>query len=165
VPVDPLSDDAAREQADRRACGRDEAVDADRFGLLRRPPKHRHDHAENHGRGHRATESLNKACGDQEALAVGEPAQQRRRREHREAGEEDPLAADQVTEATDEQQQAAERDQVRVHNPRQTRLREMEIGLDRRKRDLAVSMYRSKSSCTGRSQTGRSFRGTWSRTE
>jgi hypothetical protein len=40
----------------------------------------------------------------------------------RQAGDEDPLAAGQVAEAAGEQQQAGERDQVRVDHPGQTGL-------------------------------------------
>ena len=51
---------------------------------------------------------------------------------HGEAGEEHGPAADQVAEPAGEQQQAAERDQVRVDDPREARLREVEVLLDRR---------------------------------
>ena len=55
------------------------------------------------------------------------PQTQRRGGEHRQPGEEDPPAADQVAEPADQQQQTAERDQVRVHDPREARLREVQV--------------------------------------
>ena len=46
VPADRLGEDPADQQADRAAGGGDEAVDADRLGLLARLGEHRHDHAQ-----------------------------------------------------------------------------------------------------------------------
>ena len=99
VPRDGLGQHAAGEQADRGARGGDERVDADRLRLLPGLREHRHDHAEDHGRGHRAADALQEAGADQQALARGQAAEQRGEREEREAGEEHPLAADQVAEA------------------------------------------------------------------
>ena len=48
----------------------------------------------------------------------------------------DALAAEQVAHPAREQQQPAERDQVRVDDPRQPGLREAEIDLDGRQRDV-----------------------------
>ncbi len=53
-----------------------------------------------------------------------------------EADHEDALAAEQVAEASGEQQQAAEGDQIGVDDPREARLGEAEVALDRRQRDV-----------------------------
>ena len=79
---------------------RDEAVDADRLRLLARLGEHRHDHAEDHGRGHRAADALEEARARSASPGC-------RRRPHSsdaavksvEPGEEDARAADQVAEA------------------------------------------------------------------
>jgi hypothetical protein len=136
VPVDALGEEAAEQQADRRARRGDEAVDADRLRLLARLGEHRHDHSEDHCRGERSAGALDEARGDQHTLALGQAAEQRGGREDGEAGQEDAAAAEQVTEAAGQQQQAAEADQVGVHNPGEVRLGEAEVVLDRRQGDV-----------------------------
>ena len=136
VPVDRLRQDAAGQQADRAAGRGHEAVDPDRLGLLGRPREHRHDHAQDHSGGHRPADALDEPRADQQRPAVGQAAHQRGRREHRQPGEEDAPAPDQVAQPADQQQQPAERDQVRVDDPGQRRLREVQVGLDRRQRDV-----------------------------
>jgi len=83
-----------------------------------------------------AADALHKAGGDQQLLVRGQAAGQRGGGEQREADEEDPPTTDQVTEAAGEQQQAAERDQVAVDHPGERGLREAEVLLDRRQRDV-----------------------------
>jgi hypothetical protein len=73
---------------------------------------------------------------DQQRLAVRDRAEQRRAREDREPDHEHAPAAEQVAEPAGQQEQPAERDQVGVHDPREARLREAEIALDRRQRDV-----------------------------
>ena len=136
VPVDRVGQHAAGEQADRAAGRGDEAVDPDRLRLLLRLREHRHDHPEDHGRGQRAADALREAGADQHRLALGEPAQQRGDREDGQADHEDPPAPDEVAEPTGEQEQAAEADQIGVDDPGEARLREAEIALDRRQRDV-----------------------------
>ena len=112
------------------ATGRgDEGVDPDRLRLLARLGEHRHDHPEHDGRSHRAADALDEARADQELLAGREAADERRGGEHAKAGEEDP-AARSGRHAAGQEQQAAERDQVRVHDPGEARLREAEVVLD-----------------------------------
>jgi hypothetical protein len=136
VPVDALGQQAAQQQADRRAGRGHEAVDADRLRLLARLGEHRHDHAEDHGGRERAARALDEACADQDALALGQPAQQRGCGEDGEAGQEDAAAAEQVSKAAGQQQQSAEADQVGVHDPGEVRLGEPQIVLDRRQGDV-----------------------------
>jgi hypothetical protein len=73
--------------------------------------EHRDDHAEDHRRGHRAADALQEAGGDEQLLAPGQPAQQRRDREDPEAGQEHGPAPEDVAEAPGQQAQAAEGDQ------------------------------------------------------
>ena len=129
VPVDRLRDHAAGEQPDRAAGGGDEAVDADRLGLLAGLGEHRDDHPEDHRGGHRAADALHEARDHEHLLALRQAADQRGGGEDDEADHHDELAPGEVAEAPGEQQQAAEGDQVRVDDPREARLREAEIGL------------------------------------
>ena len=115
---------------------RDEAVDPDRLGLVGGLGEHRHDHPEDHRGAERAADALEEARADQHGLGLGDAAQDRRGREQDQSGEEDALAPDEVAEPAGEQEQPAERDQVRVHDPREARLREAEVALDRRQRDV-----------------------------
>ncbi len=119
VPADGLGEDTAGEQADRGTGGGDEAVDADRPGLLPRLREHRHDHAQDHGGGHGTTDTLGEPRNDQHLLTPGHAAQQGCHGEHAQAGHEDALAADQVAEPAGQEQQAGESDQVGVDDPGQ----------------------------------------------
>jgi hypothetical protein len=136
VVVDALGEDAARQQPDRAAGGGHEPVDPNRLGLLPGLGEHRHDHAEDHGRGHRPADPLHEPGDDQQALALRHPAEQRRDREHGEADHEHPPPADEISEPAGEQQEAAEADQIRVHHPGEARLGEPQIVLDRWERHV-----------------------------
>ena len=68
--------------------------------------------------------------------ALSGAAQQRGAGEQGDAREEDAPAADQVADPAREQQQAPERDQVGVHDPREARGREVQVFLDRGQRDV-----------------------------
>ena len=98
--------------------------------------EHRHDHAEDHRRGHRAADPLHEARGDQQRLAVGEPAQQRGEREDGDPGEEHAAPSDQIAEPPRQQQEPAEGDQIAVHHPCERRARETQLVLDRGQRDV-----------------------------
>ncbi len=136
VPADRLGQDPAGQQADRAPGGGDEAVDPDRLRLFLRLREHGHDHAEDHGRSHRATDPLEKPGADQHFLALGDPAEQRRGDEYNQTGGEETLASEQVTEPAGEKQQPPERNQVRVHDPGKVGLGETEVVLDRGQGDV-----------------------------
>ena len=136
VPVDRLGQHAAGKQADRAARRGDEAVHADRLGLVARRGEHRHDHPEHDRRRHGAADALDEARRHQHLLALRGAAQDRRGDEDDQAGHEDVLAPDEVAEAAREQQQPAEADQVGVDHPGEARLGEAEVVLDRRQRHV-----------------------------
>jgi hypothetical protein len=58
------------------------------------------------------------------------------RSEQRDAGHEQPAPPEPVGEATAEQQEASEGQRVRVQDPGETLLREPDVALDRRQRDI-----------------------------
>ena len=130
MPVDRFRQHAAGQQPDRAAGDGNEGVDADRLGLLSGLGEHGHDHAQDHRRRQRPANALDEARHDQDALALGAGAHQRRAGEHGEADEEDAPLTDQVPDPPGEQQQAAEGDQVCVDHPREVVLREAEVHLD-----------------------------------
>ena len=121
VPVDRLRDHAAGEQADRAAGGGHERVHADRLRLLARLGEHRHDHSQDHRRGHRAADALHEASADSTVWLCARPHSSDAAVNTRHTDQEDAPAPDQVAEAPRQQQQAAERDQVSVHDPREAR--------------------------------------------
>ena len=82
-----------------------------------------------------ASEALDRPRRDQPRLRVREPARQRRAREEGDPDDEEPEVPEEVTEPSAEQQEAAERQEVGVHDPRERRLREVEVLADRRQRD------------------------------
>nr|WP_267898033.1 hypothetical protein [Spongiactinospora gelatinilytica] len=135
VPAQPLGEHAPGQHADRGARALHEAEHPEGpalFALLR---EQRHDHAEHDRRGRRRARALYGPEGDQHGLVHGEPAQQRRDREHAQPDDEHPALADQVAEPSGDQQQAAERHQMGVHHPGQVRCGEAQVGLDRGQRD------------------------------
>ena len=136
VPVDGLGDDAAQQEADRCTGRGDEAVDADRPRPLPGLREHRHDHPQDHRGGQRAADPLHEPRRHQELLALGQAAEEGGADEDRQPDHEDAPATDQVTEAPGEQKQTAEGDQVGVYDPREARLREPEVALDRRQRHV-----------------------------
>jgi len=136
VPVDELCEDTACEEADRAAARSNERVDAERLRSLARLGEHRHDDPEDDRGGHGPSGSLDESRGDQELLALREAAKRGGRGEDRQADHEHPLPTDQVAKTPGEEQQAAERDQVRVDDPGQVRLREVQVVLDGRQRDV-----------------------------
>jgi hypothetical protein len=98
--------------------------------------EHRHDHAEDHGRGERAADPLHEAGADQHLLALRGGAGQGGGGEDGEAGKEDAALADEVADPPGQEQQAAEGDHVGVDDPGQLALAEAEVVLDRRQGDV-----------------------------
>jgi hypothetical protein len=117
APVDEVRDDAPEEQADRRARGADERVDADRPGLQAGIVEERDDHAERDRCGERAAGALQEARSDEPGRRLRDAAQRRGEHEDTQPAEQDAAAADEIADAAGQQQQAAERGEVGVHNP------------------------------------------------
>ena len=73
--------------------------------------------------GHRGADALERPRRDERPLFGGQPADQRRQREHADTGDERPLVPDGVTDPPAEQQQAAERQHVGGDHPALARRR------------------------------------------
>src|SRR4051794_19448959 len=84
----------------------------------------------------RAAQALGRTRGDEDAWPRREPGHERGAREERHAGHEHPAAAEQVTGAAAEQQEAAEQQRVGADDPLQPRGGEAEVRLDVGKRDV-----------------------------
>jgi hypothetical protein len=136
VPVDPVGQDAAEQQAHSTTGGGHEAVDADRLGLLTCVREHRDDHAEDDGRRHRPADALHEPGRDEELLRAGHPARRGGGREYGETADEDAATRHQVADPAGEQQKAAERDEVGVDHPGQPGLAEAQLMLDGRQRNV-----------------------------
>jgi len=65
-----------------------------------------------------------------------ESGRQRRDADHQQAGHEDPPSAEQVSRSAAEQQEAAEGDQIGVHDPGKVLLREVKALPDARQGDV-----------------------------
>jgi hypothetical protein len=136
MPAQRLGEQSSGEQPERSAGDRHEHVGAHRAGPLRRGRELGDDDREDHGRLRRRADTLEEAGADQHPLRGGDAAQERCERERDHAREEDALSPDQIAEPAGEEQQAAERDEERVHDPGQVGLAEAEVVLDRRERDV-----------------------------
>jgi hypothetical protein len=131
VPVDRLRQDAASQQADRTAARDDERVDAHRDRALGRLRELGDQQRQNRGRGDGPAEALHEPGHDQQDLIICQAADHRRQREGDQSGQEHPLAPEQVSQPPGEQQEATERDHVRIDDPGQVGLREAEVALHR----------------------------------
>ena len=129
VPADPLGQESAGKQTQRTAARDDKREDAHRLGALDRLLKLGDDDGDDHPRRERATKALEEPTDDEVIGALGEPAADRRHRKQEDAREEDLAAADQVAEATGNQEEASVRDQVRVDHPGQVGLGKTKVAL------------------------------------
>ena len=75
-------------------------------------------------------DALDEAGSDEHGLAVSRPAGDGSEHEERHAGEEDLLAADEVTQSAGQEEEAAEGDEVGVDDPGQAGLAEAQALLD-----------------------------------
>ena len=135
VPAERVGEDAAEQDADRPAARRDEAEHAHRLRPLGRLGEDRHHQRKRDRRHDRAADPLHRPRRDEHALRGREAADERGRREERDPRQEQAAVAEEVAEPPAQQQEAAERQQVGVHDPRERRLGEPEILADRGKRD------------------------------
>ena len=113
APADETALQAPRAQARARAFGEGRGED----GECRR------------GEDGRA-EPLHRAGGHQPRLVLGQAAEEARRREHREADQEDAASAEEVGGPTAQKQEAGEGQRVRVDDPLQARRAEVQVPLD-----------------------------------
>ena len=135
-PREVLGQHPAEDEADGRTADGDGCPDAERLGALRALGECRRDDRQR-GRGdQRRTKPLQCPRADQHPLTGGEPVEQRGAREDHQADQEQALAAEEVTGAPSEEQESAEHERVGVDDPLQVALGQVQILLDRGKRDV-----------------------------
>jgi hypothetical protein len=135
-PAQVRGQEPTEQHARRSAATGRRTVDPEREVALTALGERRHQQRECGGGEQRPTEALDGAKGDQRSLGPGDAAEERARGEQRQPGDEETPAPEEVGEPAAEQQHAAEQDRVRGDDPLEVRLREAEIGLDRRQRDV-----------------------------
>ena len=135
APVDVLGDRAADERAERERHRGYAGPDSDRSPALPRWERGGDDRQRR--RVHqRCAHTLHDARADQHAGAVREPAEERRRGEDHEPGDEDAPAAEHVGELAAGEEQHSERQGVAVDDPFELGDRDAEIRTNRRQRDV-----------------------------
>ena len=138
---DPRPAEIARQNTPEEDAGRGTAagrspVDAERKVALTPFRECRHEQGQRCRRKQRTGEPLQSAEADQRRLRPGDPAEQRAGREEQQPRDEEAAPTEQVGKPASEQQCAAEEDRVGGHHPLQALVRKIEIGLDRRQRDV-----------------------------
>jgi len=136
VPVEPVGEHSAQQDADTASARGHEADEAHRPGALTGLGEQRHDERERDGGDDRPAEPLHGARRDQHPRRAGQAARDGRGGEGGDAGEEHPAVPEQVAEPAAQQQEPAEGEQVGVDHPGQARLGEAEVLTDRRQRDV-----------------------------
>ena len=136
LPAEVLREDAAEEHARRRAAAGDPAPGAECLVALLALGERRRDDRERGRRHDRRAEALHRAGADQHCRRGREAADEGRRGEEREAAHEDHAAPEEVGGTTAEEQEAAIRERVGGDHPLEVLGSEVEIGADRRQRDV-----------------------------
>ncbi len=136
VPAEQIGQRPTEQHTCCAASGEDKTDDPHRLRTLRGLGEEDHDQRERNRGDDGAAEPLNRTGDDEEGLRVGKPAGKRRDRELGDPDQEESPLAVEVPEAAGQQQKAAERQQIRVHDPRERGLGEAEVGPNRRQRHV-----------------------------
>ena len=135
-PAEVRGQHATQQHADRPAAPGGRAPDAEREVAVTPLGEGRHQQRQARGRQQRAAEPLDPAERDERARRPRERAEHRSDGEQADAGHERPPPADEVGEPPPEKQETAEHDRIGGHHPLEAGLREAEVDLDRRQRDV-----------------------------
>ena len=136
VPAEQVREDPTGQDAGHAAAREDEPEDPHRLGALGCLGEER-DHQRERDGGHEcAAEALHGAHGHEQLLRRGEAAAERGAGEDPDPDQEELPVAEEVAEASTEEEESAEGQEVRVDHPRERRLREPEVVADRRQRDV-----------------------------
>ena len=136
MPVERVGQNATEKHSDASATGGDEPDHPHRLRAFGRFGEEDHDQRESDGGHHGSADALDRPGADEELLRPRDTAGEGCRGEQGDADEEQPAVAEQVTEPATEQQEASEREQVRVHHPGERSLGEAEVLPDRRQRHV-----------------------------
>ena len=136
LPARVAGEQPAGDHADGRPARPDGPPRAQRLVALGALGEHVHHDRQRGRHDDRRAQSLQEAHRDQEALRGRQPAAQRGRGEHEQAGHQDAAAPQQIRGAAAQQQEAAEGEPVAGHDPLQVRLRHVQLAADGRQRDV-----------------------------
>ncbi len=136
APVEGVGQHAAEQEAHRAAGAGDGAVDAERPGALTGVGERRVEQGQRGRCEQCAGDTLEGACGDQHLETRGGTAERGGGGEADDTGEEGGLPAEQVGDATTEQQEGGEREGVRGDDPLPVAVGEAEVLLGRRQGDV-----------------------------
>ena len=134
-PVGELGEDAADEDADRRARSADRAPGGERLRALRAVEGGGDDRERRRGED-RGAEPLARAGGEEHRRASGHRRGERGSGEDAEAGQEHAAAAEEVGGAAAEEQEASEDQRVARDRPADLRAAQLQVGRDVRQRDV-----------------------------
>ncbi len=136
APAEEVGEDAAQQRTrgrtgrGHRAPGAESPGPGRAFGIRRRQD------GEGGGCQDGRTQPLEGAGADQQGLVLGQAAEQTREGEHRQADEEDLAPPVEVGRPAAEQQETGEGQGVRIDDPLQVRIAEVQVVLYRRQRDV-----------------------------
>ena len=136
APGEHVGQQAAEQQADRRAGGRDRGEDAERLRTLGRVGERDGEQRQRRRGEQRAERALQRPGDHQDPEGRREPAEERGGGEADQAGDEGPLAPEEVADLAADEQQAAERERVGGDDPLAVLGREPKVLLRRGQRDV-----------------------------
>jgi hypothetical protein len=136
APVERLSQRAAEQQADGTTHAGDRGVDAEGLAALGGLGECRCQQRERGRREHRREDALQRACRHERLEALRGTTGGGRAREAEQAGDERPLAAEQIGDPAAEQQQTAEGQRVGGDHPLAVVVGEAQVSLGGRQRDV-----------------------------
>ena len=136
MPIEHIRQNATEQYADASPAGSNEAEESHRLRPLGWLRKQVHDQREGNSRDDSTAESLDRPRRDEESLRPRHATGQRCQCEERDADQEEPAVAEEITEPTAKQQEAAEGEEIGVYHPGKRGLGETEILPDRGERDV-----------------------------
>ena len=136
LPAEGVGEDPAHENSRGGAEAAHCAPDTERDVPLAPFMERRGQDGERRGSDDRRAEPLERTRRDERRLRPGQAGEERREGEDDEAAQEDPSAPEEVSRPASEEQESSEEERVRADHPLQVLLREPEIDLDRRQRDI-----------------------------
>ena len=136
LPGEEVGQDPAHQDARGGADAADRAPRAERDVAVAPFVERRRQDRERRRRDRRGAEALQRPGGDERRVAPGEAAEERADGEDDEPRHEDAAPAEDVGQAAAEQEEPPEHERVGADDPLQVLLREVEVGLDRRQRDV-----------------------------
>jgi hypothetical protein len=136
LPAERVGQHATEQQSERAPSRRRRGPNAEGPVALATLRKDGHEHRERRRHEQRRAQTLDRPAHDQRGVVPRQAVEQRSDGEHRHAGDEQTPPTEEIGQPPAEQKHPSEEDRVRRHHPLQVLLREAEIRLDRRQRDV-----------------------------